>query len=94
MTLKYTLTVEGTEKEIIKHRRYSYKLIKEYELADEFEYFYDIEYKVVEPLKIEFTATADDLGGVELSQGTKKLQYMLGGAHAGKKFKVVITEEE
>ena len=93
MTLKYTLIIEGTEKEIEKAKQVGFQItswgpsgMSAPLLKEE-----DIKYKVVEPLVFEFITTVDELGNVDLSKGTKMV-YMLGEYHAGKKVSVVITE--
>lgn len=93
MTIKYTLIIEGTEKEITKHRNYTYKLVKEYELADYFECFDDVEYKVVEPLYFEFYTEIDECGRLSMTRERQDLLATLA-QNKSKKIKVVITEEE
>ena len=77
MTLKYTLIIEGTEKELNDlHENEAQFYVSSSQLQ---RYLYGTiargptsfvsareEYKVVEPIRIEFTATADELGGVDL----------------------------
>ena len=85
MTLKYTLIIEGTEKELNDlHENEAQFYVSSSQLQ---RYLYDKiargptsfvsareEYKVVEPIRIEFTATADELGGVDLIP-LKKIRF-------------------
>lgn len=96
MTLKYILTIEGTTKEIevMKENTRSFDILRfDTEGACYGEISVQPEYKVVEPLRVEFTTEVDAMSRVCFRSGMEDLAYQLGGNYAGKKVKVVITEE-
>jgi hypothetical protein len=90
MTLKYTLIIEGTEKEIneIKHCNPVWEATARYCTYGLVRYTPSIAYEVVEPLRVEYAATINSHGLINLITPDHRLI-----AHAGKKVKVVITEE-
>lgn len=91
--LKYTLTIEGTEKELELHKRVGLEdyLIPFQTKTGTAEYrgvISKVEYKVVEPLRVEYEATINKHRLINLITPDPRLK-----AHAFKKIKVVITEE-
>jgi hypothetical protein len=105
MTLKYTLIIEGTEKELETARKvqlheyfisfeqtciYQPKIENTLFPCESFTYkgtITQVEYKVVEPLRVEYAATINSHGLINLITPDHRLI-----AHAGKKVSVVITE--
>jgi hypothetical protein len=92
MTLKYTLTIEGTERELSLIKQHTYWPHVDLCRADchvpTERVNCTFEYKVVEPLRFEFTHDISERGRLNIEN------LVCGLQHAGKKVKVVITEEE
>ena len=96
MTLKYTLIIEGSAQELKEANSIVHHVVRRHPdpYRNDTCILPIIEHKVVEPLRFEFTTTVDEMGRVLLTKGREQLICELMENNAGKKVKVVITEEE
>lgn len=93
--LKYKLLIEGRADAIEKYKKSNFteKVCIYGRPGSDLHVKHTTEFKVIEPFKVLFESTSDELGAVKLGvDGNCNLEYI--GVPAGKKFKVTIEEIE